>query len=187
MAEGQVGERFQVLACQRAPTGVVRRVEHQQLCSLGDEGGHLVGVHSEFVLFSKRHSDRFGPGERGDRFVHREAGIRIEDFVALPTQRHDGEEHDGLGSGGDHDTVGRIAPSAGPAEELPDGLSHLGQARSCHIVGEPCSERVGCSIDDVRGRIEVGLADLQMDDLAPLRFQRPGPTKNFERGFCPKE
>src|SRR4030095_2224327 len=39
------------------------------------------------------------------------------------------------------------------------------------------------SIDDVAGRIEVRFADLEVHDLAALRFQRFRPGENFEGGF----
>src|SRR5215211_2577535 len=46
-----------------------------------------------------------GPGEGGDRLVHREPGVGVEDLVAGLAQGQDGEEHDRLGPRGDHHPV----------------------------------------------------------------------------------
>ena len=36
---------------------------------------------------------------------------------------------------------------------------------------------------DVGGRVEVGLADLEVDDVAALRLERARPHQDFERGL----
>jgi len=39
-------------------------------------------------------------------------------------------------------------------------------------------------LDDVGRRIEIGLADLQVNDLPALGFQGLGLSQNLERSFC---
>ena len=36
-------------------------------------------------------------------------------------------------------------------------------------------------VDDVPGRVEVGLADLEVDDLAALRFECPRASEDLKR------
>jgi hypothetical protein len=41
------------------------------------------------------------------------------------------------------------------------------------------------SLDDVAGGVEIGLADLEVNDMAALGFQSPGPHQDFKRGLRP--
>ena len=36
---------------------------------------------------------------------------------------------------------------------------------------------------DIGGCVEIGFADLEVDDVPTLRFKRPSTDQNFERGF----
>ena len=44
-------------------------------------------------------------------------------------------------------------------------------------------ERLLGRLDDVLRRVEIGLADLQVNDAAALRLQRAGLHQNLERGL----
>ena len=44
-------------------------------------------------------------------------------------------------------------------------------------------QRLASSPDDVGGRIEVGLADLKVDDVHPLGFESPSLGQYLKRGL----
>jgi hypothetical protein len=44
-------------------------------------------------------------------------------------------------------------------------------------------EGLNGSIDYVAWGLEIGFANLQMDDITPLRFKRFGADENLESGF----
>ncbi len=50
-------------------------------------------------------------------------------------------------------------------------------------MGEPLVQGVASRLDDVAWRIEIGLPDLEVDDIAALRFQRSRLHQHFESGL----
>src|SRR5581483_3177396 len=50
----------------------------------------------------------------------------------------------------------------------------------------PFVERIDASFHHVRRRIEIGLANLQMDDALSLALQRPRFVQHLKRCFCTK-
>ena len=50
-------------------------------------------------------------------------------------------------------------------------------------MGEALVQCVAGCVDDVGRRIEIGLPDLEMDDVAPFSLQRPRLNQIFERGL----
>ena len=49
------------------------------------------------------------------------------------------------------------------------------------VAGVECV--LGC-LDDIRRGIEIGLADLEMDDVLTLSFELAGTCEYDERGLC---
>jgi hypothetical protein len=45
-------------------------------------------------------------------------------------------------------------------------------------------ESIDTSLHDVGWRVEVGLADLKVDDLLALLFQSAGTVQNFKGSLC---
>jgi len=108
-------------------------------------------------------------------------GLGIDDLVALLAEGEDPEEHDRLGSRGDDDPVGRVVWPPCPLEVVAHGFTELGEARRGDVMRVPAVQGVHGGLDDVGGRVEVRLADLQVDDLAARRFERPGSRQDLER------
>ena len=50
-------------------------------------------------------------------------------------------------------------------------------------MGPAAVESVDCSLHHVRRRVEIGLADLQMDDAFALPFQCPRLIQDFKSSF----
>ena len=59
-------------------------------------------------------------------------------------------------------------------------------ARGRGVVGLAVAQRPAPGLDHVLRRVEVGLADLQVDDLPPLRLQRPRLRQHRERRLRPQ-
>ena len=62
-------------------------------------------------------------------------------------------------------------------------LPHLRQSRRRSVVRVAVREGVAAGLDDVRRRIEVGLADLQMDHVHPLGLQPSSLCQHLEGGL----
>ena len=77
-------------------------------------------------------------------------------------------------------TVGRAARAV---EVVGDGLSQIGLAGGGAVVGPAVADGADAGLADVAGGVEIGFADLEVDDVAALRFQRAGADEDFERGF----
>ena len=45
------------------------------------------------------------------------------------------------------------------------------------------AQRVSARFDHIRRGVEVRLTHLKMDDVPPLRFERPGAHQHLERRF----
>jgi hypothetical protein len=53
-------------------------------------------------------------------------------------------------------------------------------------VGLPVTQRPAAGLDDVGGGVEVGLADLEVDDLVPPGLERLGLREHREGGLRPQ-
>src|SRR5882724_13139564 len=124
--------------------------------------------------------------EVDDRLVDREARIRIDDLVARARQRHDREEHDGLGAGRDDHLLGGHGDAARLGDVLGDSLAQLRQSGRRPVVRRARVQRALGRVPDVLGRVEVGLADLEVDDLLALPLQRLGAGEHLEGRFGPQ-
>jgi hypothetical protein len=88
-------------------------------------------------------------------------------------QREDREKDDRLPARDNDNFVWRRADSARLTDILCNRFAQLRQTRRRSVVREPLVERVGRGPNDVARRIEIGLANLEVDDVAPLCLQRP--------------
>ena len=174
------GEPCYVFWRKDAAGGVGWRVEDHQFGALAQAGAQLVEVEAELVLLAQRHEDRACAGEVHHRLVDRERGVWHQDLIALLDEREYGEEHDRLPPWRD-DYLRRIHLD-GPAACHVGGyrLAQLRDAGCRGVVGVSVSQRPAASLDDVGWRVEVWLADLQVDNLPPLSLERPGLRKHGE-------
>ena len=68
-------------------------------------------------------------------------------------------------------------------ESFGDRLAQHGQAERRAVVGPAVVERLLGRVADVHRRVEVGLADLEVDDVVTLRLPRAGARRSLERGL----
>ena len=172
----QRGEPLQIV--DHRAGGIARRVEDDHPRPRRD--GALGGVEVEAV--ERWHRDGHAAAEAHHRRVDGKARIGDQHLVA----GLDGGEHPvedgGLGSGADHHLVDARAHAA-PQELLADGLAQLRQPRGRTIAGVPVAQRPHAGLDDVRGRGKVRLADFEVEDPAPARFEGPRLEQDVERRF----
>ena len=177
------GEAIQLLRRCRAAGRVGGAVEDDQAGALVDLAEHLLGVEGEAVLLAQR--DRHGRRARvaDQRFVDREAGIGVEDFRAGFAHEQDGAEHDGLGAGRDQHGGGIDALAVAALEIVGDRHAQFGDAGGGGVAVPPVGQRLAAGVDDVGGRLEVGLPDAQVDDAAALGGELIGARQHLEGGF----
>ena len=70
--------------------------------------------------------------------------------------------------------LGAGADSAGSRNVLGNCLAQVRVALDRPVVGPALVERLLRGFNDVPGRLEIGLADFQVDDASPLCFQLAG-------------
>ncbi len=178
---GDLGDRLEVLHGEHRAGRVVRRVDDDELGLFGDERGKLSRIEAELAVLAQRRRDGGCADELSHGLVDREAGVRADDLVALVHQREDAEEEDRLRARGDDDLGGLVVGPAGVIEILCVALPSLRQPRRRAVAGEAVLHRLVCGIDDVVRRLEVGLADLEVDDIAALFLKLAGPRQHLKR------
>jgi hypothetical protein len=134
-------------------------------------------------VFFKWSGTGFRVDEVRDRLVDREARVRIQHLVAFLEQREHDEEHDRLGTGRDDDVVGVARNAALRAPDVRDRLAELRQPRGRAVMRPALLECLGRRLADELRRVEVGLADLEVNDLAAGRLERARTREHLERGL----
>ena len=71
----------------------------------------------------------------------------------------------------------------GLTDVLSDGLAQLRQARRRSVVRKAFVKGVTSRVDNVARGIEIGLSDLEMDDVAALCLERSRLHQYFEGGL----
>ena len=169
------------------PGRICRRVEDDQLRPRRHQADELVRVETEVVLLADRDRHRRRADEARHRLVDRKARVGVDDLVALLGQREDREEHDRLRARR-HDHLRRVDGDAAPATLNRAAIASRswGRPGGGRIVGPAGVERPLVGFDDVRRRVEVRLADLEVDHVAARRLERAGAGGRFEGGFGPE-
>ncbi len=178
--DGDPGDRFDVLAGEGAATRVVGEGEDEELGSVRHQRSQLVGIDPELVLFPEGNGHTPGSHEGADRLVHGKPGIRVHHLVAFLAEGQEHVPHDRFGTGCDDDPLGAGGEAAGRFEELGHGLPQLGDPGCGNVVGVSRFQG-GCRrLPDVGRCVEVGLADLQVDDLPTLSLKGLGVGEDLE-------
>ena len=111
------------------------------------------------------------------------AGVGIDDLCARLGQGQDDVEHDGLGAGGDHH-LPRVGVDAAHLPAVAGhGLAQFGQAGRGPVVGIALLQSANAGVNDMLWSIEVGFANLQVDDFPALGLERPRLGQYLESGL----
>ena len=137
------------------------------------------------LLHADRDRDRRAADEPGERLVDRVARVGDDDLVAGVDQGQDRVEHHALAANGDEDAVRRRPRTPAGGGVLGDRLAQRGEAGERRVVGLARVEGALGRLADVRGGVEVGLADLEVDDRSAGRLEGPGPGGDLEGGLRP--
>ena len=89
----------------------------------------------------------------------------------------------GFPPGNDNYFVAADFHAARTADVFRESLPQIRQSGRRSIMRPAFAKRIHACIDHVRRRIEVGLADLQMNDVLALTLQRARFVQYLERGF----
>ena len=172
--------RSMSLRSRTPPVGFWGEFRYDEFGAIGDQRGQFVDVEREIALLAQLNRNRPPADIVDHRLINREAGIGIDDFIPFVNQRQYREENDWLTAGNNHHFLGRDLDPAGAAYVFGDGLAKFGQSRGGAIMRPTFVQSVDGGFDYVRGSVEIGLADFQVDDVFALALQGPRLVQNFE-------
>lgn len=185
-----LGEQRRNLRVQRAlddPAGRIRRrVQDHQLRPRRQTLRKIIHRKRKPALLRQRKRNRGRARPADQRLVDREARVRIDHLVTGIASRNHTEEQKRLRARRNQDARGVDRQTAMPRQMLGARLAQNRQPLRRAIVRLPVAQRPHRRLDNVTRRVEVRLADLQVDHPPPLRLQRLRPRKHFERGLGPE-
>ncbi len=132
------------------------------------------------MLHPDRDGHRGGAHEAGQRLVDGVARVGHEDLVARVDQAEDGVQHHALAADRDEDLLRIGGHALAQVHVGGDGLAQGGDARERRVVGGALVEGLLGRLAHVGRRIEVRLADLEVDDRSALGLERPGAGADLE-------
>ena len=170
-AHQDIGDRLQLVAGIGGAGGVGGGVQQQPLGARGDGALQILRLDLETVLQGGGHDHRLAVGDDDHVGVADPVGRGNDDLIALVAGGEEGVEQDLLAAGA-HDGLAGLVVQVVLALELGrDGLAQGHDAQHGRIFGLAATDGVDSGFLDVVGRIEVGLADRERDDVAPAVFQ----------------
>ena len=98
-------------------------------------------------------------------------------------EHQDGKEHGRLAAGHDHDVAGIDRHAVAPVQVGRDGLAQLRDAVGRRVAVVAVADGLDGGFTDVRGRLEVRLADAEVDDILAGGGQCGGAGEHLEGGF----
>ena len=134
----------------------------------------------------QRQWDRCRPGIADHRLVDREARVRVDHLVARLASREHTEEEERLRTRRDQHATRLDGHAACSREIVGRRLAQDRQPGSGAVVRQPVPQRLHASFDDVCWRVEIGLPDLQVDDLAALSLERLRAREHLKSRLCPQ-
>src|ERR1041384_3048309 len=183
---GKVRNRADAGLVQYSARRIVRRIQNEHPRPGRDQLPQVLRVERESLLFPEAERNSLRAHKLDRRFVDREPGVGINHFVALVDARKNCEEHDGFCAGGDNDLLGLDLDAARRRDMPGNRRSRLGKARSGAVVRETVVKRLLRRLLDIERSIEIGLPDLEMDDVFALRLEGAGFREDLERRLGPE-
>ncbi len=165
---GDLRQRLQLRLVEHGARGVAGGVEDHHLGLVGDRLADIGRVELEAVLLPHRRPDR-DPAEKPDLGVIVVSRIDDDDLLARRHQVEHGVEDHLHGAHGHEDLRGRIGRDAVFGFQLVgDGVPQVPEALGRRVAGETFVQgRLG-GVPDVDRRVEIGLADSQVDHAVDL-------------------
>ena len=151
------------------PAGLAGLLRMIRLVLRRDLRQHLVGGEGEPLSSFSAIGTGLAPGVLDHRAIDRKAGVRIHDLGAGLAEHQDREEHGGLAARQDDDRVGVDLDAVAALQVLGHRLAQRQDALRRRVAVMAVAQRLDGRLDDVRRRLEVGLADAEVDDVLALR------------------
>ena len=133
----QICQLLQILFCDDAAAGVVRRIYNHQSCAVGYLGSYFVDVDAELPRLVEPHRHRNAAHKLDHRLINRESRVWVQNLVALIHERHDREEHNWLAAGSDHNLIAGHRNSSGRRYFFSDSVSEVVEPRRRVVMGKP--------------------------------------------------
>ena len=177
---GPLGDRPQLGQRVHGAGGIARRAEDEAAGQLVAGPVEVLGTDLEPPLEIAGHQHRLGPAEMHDLGIGHPGRRRDQHPVLGAEEREAGVEDRLLGARAHDDVVGVDGPAARhPAHVLRDRLPQLRDADVGRVAGQPLLDRLDAGLRGRRRRIEVRLADAQVEHilaggLAALRLIADG-------------
>ena len=150
------------------------RVEQQPLGPRRDRRLQILGLHLETRFQARRHENRRPAPQQHHVRVGDPVGRRNDDLVAGVERRDQGVVQDLLAAAAHRDLVHGIVEAVLPLELPRDRLAQLGGAGRRRVLGLPPADGLDRRFLDEVGRVEVGLAGAQPDDVAARGLELVG-------------
>ena len=172
--ERDIGQAGQFVLGVDGAGRIAGRVDDDHLGLRRHGVAEFVGRDLVVVLRLGRDDDRLRADELGHLGIAEPVGRGDDDFIARIERGEHGVEAGVLGAAGDDDLGGLVIESVVGLELLADGGTQFGNAGGRRVLGEAGVERPHGRGLDVLGRIEIGLAGAEADDVLALGFHGLG-------------
>ena len=146
------------------------------------DSGDRIDVGREVVRRIEPIGDGSRAREANDGIVDRIRGVRDERLIASLEQRERGVEENRLRPGRDDDIVGARGDAV-RCEVIRDRGAQLQQSAGGTVFRLAVVQGAHGGLDDVRRGREIGLADLEVEDVLPLLLQRARAREHVEGAF----
>ena len=150
------------------------RADHDRARARSNRAPHGVGVERVAALWIRRHEHRHAAAHA---YEARVAGIvRRADHHLVPgiDEQREHEQHRRRGAAGHEDPLGVDVHREAPREVGRDRAAQLEQAAAVGVARLPVAQRGDARLHHLGRRREVGLADLEMQDLPARALDREG-------------
>src|SRR5947209_2016981 len=172
-----------ILFGHHAAGGILRRVQDDDASAVIDLRRELAHVEAEFHLFAQRDRDSFAADEIDHGLVDRETRIGIDDLIPFFNQCKHGEEDDGFAARHDYNFRSIDFHSATMAGVLGYRFAQLGKSGGGAVMRPTTLQGFDAGVDNIARGIEVGLADLEVNDVATFSFESTRFHQNFKCSF----
>ncbi len=166
VALGDAGELVLHVVVEDGAGRVGGVAQEQRLRLRRDRGLDSRGIQREVVIEARRHVHDGPAREHDRRHVCDVAGLVEDDLVAGIAGRAEGQVHGLRRADRDQDLARRVvADAVEPLQVIRQGPPQLDGPVVRGVVGAALAQALDAGLDDVAGRVEVGLADTEADDV----------------------
>ena len=171
MTAEHLGQGFELIGAVHRPGRVARRAENQEARAGRDGGFQLFRGYLEVLLDAGLDNHGSALGQQDHLGVAHPVGGGDDDFVARIHERHNRVAHALLGAVRADDLGRRVVQPVLTFELVDDGLAQRGITGDGGIARIVLVDGFLGGFLDVVGRVEIGLAHGEVDDVYALCFK----------------